>query len=370
MFDPRPYLERLDRLIDWQHVALAERRQLAAWQYEPADRVPTIVSCNDSMRHVVHDMPPDWPTFSYRDQLADPGKMLISELCQVYEGALLKDDRVFTVRANYGCVVIPSVLGIRYEQKDDGMPWTEPLASLEEVKALVDRGVPDVQSGLGTQVHETEIYFRRALDSYEDLRNTVHIACPDTQGPFNLASSIMGPSIYFAVYDEPCLVHDLLKLITDTYISFTRFHKDTVNEPPEVGYQMTWRLNCGARVVDDAATNISQDMYREFCVQYNAQIGEAFGGALGHFCGNGRQIFEPMLDTDGIRGIHFGNPELQDFRSVYQAAASRGICVLWDGPLSTDESTVKTGLIWKRVAKSWKEAQAIANVLHQGTSGD
>jgi len=367
MFDPRPYLERLDSLIDPRCAIRAEERQAAAWRFESCERVPVIVSCNNTMAHKVHDLPPDWPLFRYREQLADPGKMLVNELTQVYEGVLLKDDRVFTVRANFGCVIIPSILGIQFEQRDDGMPWTEPLESAVEVRNLIDRGVGDMKTGLGARAHETEQYFLEMLGCYPKLRKTVHIACPDTQGPFNLASSIMGPSIYVAMYDEPELVHALLELVTDAYIGLTWLHKHTVGEPRDVGYQMSWRLDCGARVVDDAATNISSRMYREFCVPYNMRVAEAFGGALGHFCGDGRQIFEPMLITDGIRGMHFGNPELQDFRKVYDAASARRICVLWDGRLSPDEADVDTGLIWKRVGRNWEEARKVAMALRDGS---
>ena len=366
MFDPKPYLERLDRIVDSQHVKVAEQRQERSWRCQPVDRLPTIVSCNEDMSHILHGVPPDWPVFGYREVLTDPGKMLVDELRQVYEGALLKDDRAYSIRANYGSVIIPFLLGCNYYQVGDEMPWTEPLASLEEVREVIKAGVPDRRAGLGARVEETELYYLEALDGYENLRATVHVGCPDTQSPFNLASSIMGPAIFLAMHDHAELVHDLLQLVTDTYIAFTWFHKEMVKERPEVGYQMGWYVRGGARVVDDAATNISKEMYQEFCVPYNTQITRVFGGAMGHFCGAGCQILEAMLDTEGITAINFGNPELQDFELVYQETRSRQVCLLWDGPLPVHESAITTGLVWKRIATNWAEAQALANTLGRG----
>ena len=37
-FNPEPYLEKLEALIDVDHVLAAEARQSAAWRFEPADR--------------------------------------------------------------------------------------------------------------------------------------------------------------------------------------------------------------------------------------------------------------------------------------------------------------------------------------------
>jgi hypothetical protein len=42
-FDPEPYLERLENLVDVDHVLAAEARQAAAWEYRPVDRRTTIV---------------------------------------------------------------------------------------------------------------------------------------------------------------------------------------------------------------------------------------------------------------------------------------------------------------------------------------
>jgi hypothetical protein len=116
--------------------------------------------------------------------------------------------------------------------------------------------------------------------------------------------------------------------------------------------------------VDDSAVMLSGAMYREFCVPYNAQIAEALDGALGHFCGKGDQLFEAFASTPGIYAINFGNPEMQDLAARYEVAARHKVCLLWDGELPQGCDHMTTGIIHKRIAKSWAEAEAIARELY------
>jgi hypothetical protein len=360
MFDPSPYLESLETHCDVSHMRDVEALQLASGNYEVVDHCPTIVSCHDTMRHVQYDWPPGWPRFRRSEIMSDAGKMLISELTSAFEGALLKDDRTFTIRADYGQVILPSLLGCTFLQPEDEMPWLHNLSSLDEVNQLLEIGMPDLQLGLGGKVIETEQYFLEMLSAYEKLSQTVHIGSPDTQGPFNLVASIIGSNIYYAVFDHPKLVHQLLQRVTDIYIEFTKLHKRTVGEPMGMCYQMGWVTKGGARIVDDSAVNLSTEMFCEFCVPYNTQISLAFDGFMGHFCGRGRQILHEMLKTPGIHSLNFGNPELQDWNDVYSQALSQQVCLLWDDDIPEKRNQSVTGVIHKRFAHTWKEAEQFA----------
>lgn len=362
-FRPEPYLERLESLVDVEHVLAAEARQAMAWEYQPVDRRTTIITCRDDWRHIQHDWPPGWPQIPYSEAFRDPAKMLVSELWRAYEGALLKDDRAYTIRANYGIVIIPSILGCRYEQRGEDMPWTIALPDREAVKAMLRKGMPDLNNGLGRQVWETEAYFGETLARYPKLRQVVHVGCPDPQGPFNLASSILGTDLFIAVIECPDLVHELLGFLTEVIIAFVRRHKEITGEPEGVGYTFSYRVKGGGRIVDDAAVMLSGKMYQEFCVPYNARIAAALGGALGHFCGKGDQFFAAMAATPGIYAINFGNPEMQDLKERYQVAAKHKVCLLWDGELPQGCEHIVTGIIHKRIAHSWAEAQGMAQEL-------
>ena len=363
MFDSRPYLDRLEALCDVEHVKAAEARQLASGRWQAANRRPTIVTCYDSMRHIRYEWPPDWPQFPRSEFANDPGKMLVAELAEAYEGALLRDDRAYTVRADYGAVIIPSLFGCKYVEEGNEMPWLEHLPSLKAVEALIDAGMPELRAGLGRKVEETEQYFLEMIAPYEKLSQVVHVGCPDTQAPFNLAASIIGSQIYLAVYDNPGLVHTLLRLVTDTCLEFTKSHKRNVGEEMNKSYIMGWCTDGGIRIVDDSAVNLSEEMYREFCVPYNTQLSRAFDGFIGHFCGRGGQILEAMLSITGIRALNFGNPEMQDWNLVAAAASRSGACLLWDGDIPLEGDNITTGIVHKHFAFTWAEAVETAKSI-------
>ncbi len=362
-FDPRPYLEKLEALVDVEHVQAAEARQIAAWRFEPVDRRPTIITVRNDWGHKQRDFPPDWPQIPYSQTFRDPAKMLVSELTRAYEGALLKDDRAYTIRANYGLVLLPAMVGCPYWQDQENMPWAEAVGSAEEVEAILERGLPDMNSSLAAQVWETEEYFRDMLAPYPKLSQTVRIGCPDAQGPFNTAVNIAGVNVYYWVIDHPELVHRLLQFSTDLYLAVIHHHKQLMAEPMDTGYSFSYRIVGGGRASDDSAVMMSGQMYAEFVKPYNAQAYAGTQGGMLHFCGKGDQFFDHMATTPAVTAIQFGNPEMQDFAARYRIAEANKVCLLWDGELPSSLDHITTGVVHKRIAKTWAQAQAWAAQL-------
>jgi hypothetical protein len=362
-FDPRPHLDKLEALVDVEQQRRAEARQLAALNFDPLDRRPTIVTCRADWSHTQEDWAPGWPQIPYGEAFTDPAKMLISELARVYEGALLRDDRVFTIRTNYGLVLITSIVGAEYWQEGDNMPWPMPVESLEAVRAVIDRGMPDLNQGLGRQVWETEAYFRETLAQYPKLAQTVHIGCPDPQGPFNLATNLAGAAIYLATLEEPDIVHAVLDFFVPIYIAVIEKHKQVVGEAPEAGYTFSCRLRGGGRIVDDTGVMLSRDMYREFCVPRNTRIATALSGSLGHFCGKGTHFYEDLVNTPGITSLNFGQPELHNLAERYAVAQPHKVCLMWDGAVPPEAEHITTGIIHRQVVSTWPEAQSKARQL-------
>lgn len=355
--DITPHLEKLERTVDVMHVAQSEELQKQAWDYEPVERLPLIVSFFDKVSKI-RTAVPDWPLFPYAEVFHDPAKMLLDELSELYVGALVGDNKMYTIRANYGVGILPSLFGCRIELHGErDMPWIESL-SWEEVKQAISRGVPDISGGLMERVVETEAYFREVLGPYPKLSQVVRMTVCDTQGPFNLAAEILGNRIYTDLYDHPDVVHELLDLVTETYIQAGRAQKEFLNEPLDSGYNWHFRMRGGTRIAEDYALSISPKQYEEFVVPYNERAYQAFGGGYILYCGEGRQILDGLLSTPGTTGIYLWSENAEDLLMVYPKAASRGICVLCCGPpwqFLSDE--ICTGLIWERVASSLEEAR-------------
>ncbi len=201
------------------------------------------------------------------------------------------------------------------------------------------------------------------LHSYPNLGKTVRIGCPDAQGPFNTAVNIAGVQVYMEVIKQPDLVHHLLEFSTDLYLAVIGHHKQLMGEPDDVGYSFSYQLDGGGRASDDSAVMMSSKMYAEFVQPYNARAYEATQGGMLHFCGKGDQFYDHMVNTPGVTGINFGNPEMQDFQSRYEVAAPQKICLLWDGELVPELDHITTGVVHKRIAKNWAQAQSWAKEL-------
>ncbi len=364
-FNPEPYLEKLEALVDVAHVRAAEARQAAAWRFEPVDRRPTIVTVRDDWGHKQHDFPPGWPQLPYSETFHDPAKMLISELTRAYEGALLQDDRSYTIRANYGLVLLPSMIGCPYWQDQENMPWAEAIADVAELEKTIDRGLPDLNAGIAARVWETELYFREILAAYPRLSQTVRIGCPDAQGPFNTAVNIAGVSVYLLVVDRPELVHRLMRFSTDLYLAVIAHHKKLMDEPMNVGYSFSYRIQGGGRMSEDSAVMMSGQMYRQFAQPYNAEVCQKTEGAMLHYCGKGDQFFPAMATTPGVTAIQFGNPEMQNFMARYELARENRVCLLWDGDLPEELDPITTGVIHKKIATTWGEAETLAARLKE-----
>jgi hypothetical protein len=74
--DTNPYLEKLERLIDPEHVRRTHVLQQRAFAFEPVEHIPTMI---------VYPTPPEeWPDYGFQEFFDDPGKMLLHELRDVY----------------------------------------------------------------------------------------------------------------------------------------------------------------------------------------------------------------------------------------------------------------------------------------------
>jgi hypothetical protein len=338
-------IRRVAELTVPDHVQAAERLQQAVWAHEPVERIPV----------VIHGFaPPEWPTYSYCEIFDDPEKMLWNELLQSYLGVILQDDRVMTVRANFGPAVIPSLFGTTV-RADLATTWVDGCHTSRAVREIVDRGIPDLSAGLGSRVLATEAFYRDCLRD-NGLSPYVHMFQADSQSPFDCAALLWGHEIYTAMLDEPDLVHALLDLITKTTIAFVRRQKEVLGEPTEWMYHWWYRVPAGVRVVDDTTINLSPAMYAEFARPYNERVFDAFGGGYMHYCGHGLQSQHLRLATKGLRGIEMGAEQSEKnpaytIDAICRSASENQVTICWIGPKLPPQRPpyITTGLVYGHV---------------------
>jgi len=352
------YLEKLDEIIDLKHLEESKNLQEDAWDYKPIKKYPVILISMDDMSKEKFNFS-DWPDFTYEEIYNDKEKMLLSELKPIYEGAVLKDDKIYTIRANYGIGGIPSLFGCKIHQRGDSYPWVEHITSLDEIKKIIKNGVPEIKNDFVEKIVETEFFYKNILSKYKNLNKAVKITLPDVQGPFNIATEILGVSIFTMVYDYPDILKDLLEIITETYIKYARYHKEIIGEDLNNGYHFFYRLKVGGvRICEDNGLSLSPDMYKEFCQPYNIKVLNEFGGGYILLCGNPHHVIDIILNTPGVEAITYWSDKVEDLLKIYDKAASKKVPILWYGMIPDKyRSKIKTGIIIKQVIKSFDEGK-------------
>ena len=136
----------------------------------------------------------------------------------------------------------------------------------------------------------------------------------DIQAPFTVACQIVShEELLAACVTDPEAVHCLCRMITDYSIELMGRHIAQLDHPGFPGANFpSISENIGICIADDTPLiMLSPEMYREFALPYNAELGEAFGGIHVHSCGDYSHNLDTLLDLPGIRSFqaHVGPGE-------------------------------------------------------------
>ncbi len=147
-----------------------------------------------------------------------------------------------------------------------------------------------------------------ACIDYARAHSDLPIGLTDMNSPLSTAAQICGYDKLFAwMYDEPNAVHDLMDLITTSFIDWTRLQKQRAGDAIDSsnGLQGVWSpKGVGVWVSDDDLVSIGPDLYEAFAVPANSRVFEAFGGGHLHFCGNGLHQIPNLLRTRNLRAVN------------------------------------------------------------------
>lgn len=369
-------MERLDRLLEFLeenldegHVRSVERLHLDAMAYRPVPRLPLTLVWQ----------PDGFEPYPYAEAFDEPAKMLYNELLRTvggtstYTSAILKDDFPPHVRSNHGIGILSSLFGARCRIINDNMPWVEHMDP-SQLRKAVARGVPDLEQGLGRRVLDTHRFYLEKLAAYPKCFRCVRVTHPDLQSPFDIAHLLMGNDVFYAIVDDPAFVHELLAVVTDTYIAFRDRIEALLTDRAGEGVIYLHGCLFGGRVLikdDTAIINLSERMHREFSKAWNDRIFAAFGGGSLHYCGPTRPWVHGAIDTPLLRGINFGNPEMQDLAAEYAYWSVRKVPILlWGDALCLEPKDrdflgeirslgIRTGMTLAIRVKNRDEAQRV-----------
>lgn len=321
----KPFLEDIERRINPEEEERLEREWLTF-----ADG-----KCTDpffSPKREVSRPSLDYPVMLINDAFGREDWMVYQQLKLVSEELESGKGNLLNVRANYGTGIIPSMFGAEVYYMDaklDTLPCTKTLTDGEDgVRRILSERRVDYSRGLAGNVFRFAQVYAEAVKDYPKIRRYVHVYNPDLQGPFPLADELWGGDIYYAMYEDEELLHDMLGFMTDTYIAFTKKWQALYPSFDET-HSVEWGLlHRGKTIVrNDAVMNISGDMYEEFVKPYDQRILSELTGGI-HFCGRGDHYIEHVGALDRISCVNMSQPHLNKMDVVYANTIERGIPII------------------------------------------
>jgi hypothetical protein len=349
-----PWLERLEALIDLEHVRRTSALQRAAFGFEPVPHVPTAI---------LYSVPEDeWPRYSFPEIYADPVKMLLHELADIYASARVGDDRLYGIRANYGTGIIASMFGAPTVVFEDTLPIGQAVSSAA-LEKILESDPPEPYSGVAGRALETVALYREALAPYPKLSQAVGSQMLDIQGPFDNATILWGSTIYYAFYDAPERLERLMALIVDAIIGLVEEHRRLDGRPPQE-HDGTWNHLGGLCVRNDSSVTLGPDQYRELVRPHDQRLLSPWGGWI-HFCGRAAW-WQELLEIPILRGINPYQGEFYDLPRMYErCAAARVPIVQWTTPLNAEcRERIRTGFSRIVYAPNLEAAKRLLERLH------
>lgn len=220
-------------------------------------------------------------------------------------GALEKSMEYATDAPNYlepwyGVGTFPAAFGAEY---------TWPEAQAPAVKHPYQT-LQDVPGELSAHFDEIPI-MRHILDMIayflEQTRGRLPLSWSDLQAPINVAGGGIVETSQFlmGLHEEPEKVHALLKAAADVAIRFTQRQSDMIGTAlvkPGHGFASSFCAT-GIGLSEDNLIMISPRMYKTFCVPYNTDIGNQFGGTVIHSCGNWGKWIEAVKTIPNLERV-------------------------------------------------------------------
>jgi len=273
----------------------------------------------------------EWPDVSVNRAQVDLDAMVLQQYgaCsrQLADGA----GSLMTVRANYGTAILPTLFGAELfvmEEELNTLQTAVPLGAAA-MPGVVERGIPDMRAGLGAAVFAVGKRFAEIAARYPKIGRYVHIYHPDMQGPMDLCEMLWGSEMFLDLIDKPDLVHQVLELVTDTYVPFMKAW-DAVVGTNGKSWATHWSMMHKGKIMirTDSGMNLSPETYEEFIRPYDQRLLNELGGGAVHFCGRGSHYIESTCSMTDMYAINTSQPHLNEMETVYRNTVDRGIKLL------------------------------------------
>lgn len=290
---------------------------------------------------------------TWEERLADPMVMLQAELDALRPHLEIGDDRVPTVRVQFGTGQIAAAFGCSIHQPENNLPAAggPVMSHAADVHQLP---VPSLDAGwYGKLSLWTEIW-------KQHLPEGVHIQHPDIQSAFNSAHLIRGNDILTDFYDHPDDLELLLDKVTDFMIAITRHTKAAISDDTEWFFDWGALWKGTARISNCSMQMISPAFYRDHVLPRDKRFFETVNGGRVHYCGITGEVIDDYFRIPAIAGLDV-DCKLHDFYALCDRAPNQ-VVMMPTGPFSA-ESTVVNRLL----AGDWPKKRNIVIAVRAET---
>jgi hypothetical protein len=263
---------------------------------------------------------PDW-----EERLSDPLVMLKANLDALQPHFDIEDDRVATVRVDFGTAQVAAAFGCDLVIPTNNLPAAanHVLKNIEDVFQLKK---PSLDAGWYGKLKEwTEVYL-------QNLPEGVHIQHPDIQSCFNTAHLIRGNDILLDFYDKPKELGVLLDLVTEYMTELIIYLKTMISSDKEWFYDWGALWKGSARISNCSMHMISPDFYTEHILPRDLQLLRNIGGGRVHYCGTSGQVIQEFFKNPEVSGLDFdGNHHV--IREISKLVPEKAVLLQWMDPV-------------------------------------
>lgn len=231
------------------------------------------------------------------------------------------------IRSNYGTGIMTTLFGAEVfimPRETGNLPTTRSLNDTDAIHRIVEAGAPDLYGGFGKDVFTFGEMCAEIFRDYPKIQKYIPVYHPDTQGPLDVAELLWGGEMFYEMYDDPDFVHEVMRLVTDTYKRFLD-HWYTII-PKKEGLNVHWQwIHPGAIMLrDDSAMNLSPELYREFAFPYDDELLTYFGGGCVHFCGRGDHYIDILTSAKDLTSVQMSQAHLNNMDVIVAAMKRTG----------------------------------------------
>ncbi len=262
---------------------------------------------------IIINTPVQLPTWEAR--LADPLVMLRAELDLLRPHLEIRDDRVPTVRVQFGTAQVAAAFGCQMIVPENNLPAAGSHV-LTEAAGVHGLKMPGLDAGwYGKLADWTHLWQKH-------LPPGVHLQLPDIQSAFNSAHLIRGNDILTDFYDAPGDVDVLLDTVTDYMLAITRHLKAMISDDPAWFSDWGALWKGAARISNCSMQMISPDLYREHVLPRDVRFFDSLGGGRMHYCGITADVIDDFMNVPAISGLDVDCTR-HDFFALCQRAPER-----------------------------------------------